>query len=74
METIDINPTKFYLHPLLWLESHALSIDNRLHVYYMIKRPVLMYDAPAWQHVAYTHLKKFQTVQNRAAEFISAHS
>lgn len=60
------------LYPML--KSPVLSMDTRLHIYYMMIRPVLTYAAPAWRHAAPTYIKRLQIVQNRAAKIISGHS
>lgn len=53
------------LYPLLNQRS-ALSEENGLLIYRMYVRPVMDYGGAAWGNAATTHMKRLQSIQNKA--------
>lgn len=52
------------LYPLM-VKNSALSIHNKLLIYKMIIRPIMLYAAPIWCSVAPTTIKSLQIFQNK---------
>ncbi|GFU49246.1 RNA-directed DNA polymerase from mobile element jockey [Nephila pilipes] len=54
----------FSIHHLLWKRS-ALSIDNKLLIYKMILRPLLLYACSIWGCTTKRNIQQIQYVQNK---------
>lgn len=59
-----------HLYPVLAWKS-GLDSNNKLLVYKLYIRPIIMYAAPAWfDLVSPSHLNKLQVIQNKAMRFV----
>lgn len=56
------------LFPLLNRAS-KLSVSNKLLIYLIIVRPMLLYAAPSWSFICKTNILKLQRVQNKFLRF-----
>ena len=57
------------LYPLLNRKSE-LNIKNKLLLYKVAIRPIFTYGCPAFRHIAMTHIKKLQILQNKTLKLI----